>query len=599
MNFLKQIKLFITVFSVIACLVAFSGLQVFASEPEEDESPGIPAYAISRLKVLSGVIYSKTPDSDWQEATTNTPLGPNNRVSVPDEAEAELQFHAGQFVLLTSGVDIEILGMSEERTRFRLRAGEIRFDLPGDDFAPVSVRVPGGATARFDEPGRYWLAATDEDSTHLVVRRGHATVAQEGETTRILEGQQAVIGRSITVSQYNSTGESTPDPAPPTTQERDTGVPPVVSYELRDYGKWVYTSSYGYVWQPRVASNWSPYVYGRWEWVSPYGWTWIAYEPWGWYPYRTGYWVSVAGIGWVWTPYGSFVSISFPLGWGYYRNYGYYHHRNFYYRTANARFIPEGRNVRWVPLQPGERYRSPAMSRNDSRLLSWNRALESNSVYVAQSGTEPGSRQWRDVRTVQAERQAAVTARSSATSASRVDMRPVRPEQMRSASQAAGSTRSSSAINTSRDASSTRGRPGVSSMSPSRDISSIYERSGVSSMSPSRGIVTTREQTAASPTFPSRDNSSVRERPTGSYSSHSPSMPSRSTGSYSSPSSSMPSRSTGSYSSSTPSRSSSSSSGRGSSTVGRSGGRSSGSGFSRGGGGFGSSGGSRGGGRGR
>jgi len=38
---------------------------------------------------------------------------------------------------------------------FRLRAGEIRFDLPPDDFAPVSVRVPGGAVARFPVPGRH------------------------------------------------------------------------------------------------------------------------------------------------------------------------------------------------------------------------------------------------------------------------------------------------------------------------------------------------------------------------------------------------------------------------------------------------------------
>ena len=594
MNFWKQAKLFVALFSVFACLAAFSGLQVFASELEGDDSPGIPAYAISRLKVLAGVVYTRTPDSDWQEATTNTPLGPNNRISVPNGSEAELQFHAGQFVLLTSGVDIEIPEMSEESTRFRLRAGEIRFDLPGDDFAPVSVRVPGGANARFDEPGRYWLEVTDEDITYLVVRRGRATVAQEGETTRVLEGQEATIGRNITVAQYKGSGESAPEPAPLTMQEREAGVPPVVSYELRDYGNWVYTSSYGYVWQPRVASGWSPYVYGRWEWVSPYGWTWIAYEPWGWYPYRAGYWITVPGIGWAWTPYGSFVSVNFVWGWGYYNHYGYHHHRNFYYRPANARFIPEGRDVRWVPLRPGEQYSPPQVRRNDTRLLKWNRALDSNSVYMAQRGSEPGSRQWRDVREVQTERQAAATLRSSTAPASRVDARPVRPELMRSAPSATGSASSSITGNSSRSAGRTDEQRSTRGVSPRSTISGDATTSprAPSSSYPTRDVPSTREQHGVSPVSPSRDAHMTREHGTVSPSFPAPQTPSRPTVSPSSPATQAPSRSTGREA---PSRERPSGFEYNSDTIERGGGFDRGGGFNRGG--NGSS--SRGGGRGR
>ena len=514
MNFWKPARSFVTVFSVITCLAVLSGPQVFASEPEGDESPGIPAYSVSRLKVLAGVVYSRTSDSDWQEATTNTPLGPDSRISVPKGSEAELQFHGGQFVLLTSGVDIEVPEMSEGATRFRLRAGEIRFDLPGDDFAPVSVRVPGGALARFDEPGRYWMAVTDEDATNLIVRRGRATVTQEGETTRILEGQQALIGRNITVTQHKSTDESVPEPAPLTTQEHEAGVPPVVGYELRDYGKWIYSSSYGYVWQPRVASGWSPYVYGRWDWISPYGWVWIAYEPWGWYPYRTGYWVSVSGIGWAWAPYRSFGSVYIVRGAGYYRSHGYRRqHQNVYYRPANVRFIQGASNIRWVPLRPGERYRPPQARRNDPQLTSWNRALESNRVYMAQGGPDQ-SRRWRDVREVQAERQAAATALSSTAAVSRVDTRAVRPELTRPMSAtAAGSTRNPAAVNASRSAERTGDRSGVSSLSPSRDVSSTRERYGASSVSPSHDVSSTRERPGVSSVSPSRDVSSNRDRP--------------------------------------------------------------------------------------
>ncbi|MBP2674333.1 MAG: hypothetical protein H6Q84_1173, partial [Deltaproteobacteria bacterium] len=153
---------FLTVFALFVCGLC---VPAFAGEPAGDDQ-GIPAYAIARLKVLAGTVWVRTSDGgDWQEASTNTPLTPNSRISVPEGSEGELQFHGGQFVLLTSGTDLEAQEMADDKTSFRIRSGEIRFDLPGDDFAPVNVRVPGGARAAFKEPGRYWVTVTDEDET--------------------------------------------------------------------------------------------------------------------------------------------------------------------------------------------------------------------------------------------------------------------------------------------------------------------------------------------------------------------------------------------------------------------------------------------------
>jgi hypothetical protein len=82
--------------------------------------------------------------------------------------------------------------------------------------------------------------------------------------------------------------------------------------DLNDYGEWVHTRTYGYVWRPHRASisqysNWSPYRYGHWRWIPPFGWTWVNDEPWGWATYHHGRWVW-DNNSWYWTPYGYYRS---------------------------------------------------------------------------------------------------------------------------------------------------------------------------------------------------------------------------------------------------------------------------------------------------
>ncbi len=414
--------------AAFACTLAFSVsalAQPVPAEETEGETAGIPAYSIARLKVLAGSAWARTPDGqDWEEVPTNTPLTPNSRISVPEDSEAELQFRGGQFVLLTAGTDLEVRDMEEEETAFRLRAGEIRFDLPEEDFGPVAVRIPGGGRTNFTEPGRYWLTVTDDDATRLVVRRGKASLSHEERQYRVLAGEEVLIGEEVVFSKYEGGVDTSPPPEPPTEAERGAEVPPVVYDELQEYGEWVSSPSYGYVWRPRVAVGWSPYVYGRWVWIVPYGWTWVSYEPWGWYPYHSGYWVSDPAFGWVWTPYNAFVSVGFVFGSGHRQ-----HHRRFQYVPSNVRFVSEGRNVRWVPLRPGERFRRPAeFRRGDPRLSRWNRPLDRGRVF-ARPGPGKEKREWRDVTAVRTERQKAI--RAATPPGARRDARPVRPELQR------------------------------------------------------------------------------------------------------------------------------------------------------------------------
>ena len=412
---MKRAALYIAL-SIAAFILA--GVPPAFAQEEEGPEGGISAYAVARVKVLDGSVWVRPSDGgEWEEFSSNSPIPPRSRVSVPDGSEAELQFHGGQFVLLTSGTDLEVRDLQEGKSFFRLRAGEIRFDLPPDDFAPVSVRLPGGALARFPVPGRQWLTVTDSDETRLVVRRGRAVVTVEGDEHRLRAGDEAVIGRDVTVGRYRGGADESAEPPPPSEAEARGDAPPVVVNELREYGEWVNVPTYGFVWRPRVAVGWSPYVYGRWAWISPYGWTWVSNEPWGWYPYRCGYWLTDPVFGWIWSPYNSFVSVNFVFGSNRYR------HHNVFFRPATVRFVPEGRGVRWVPLRPGERFRPVEFRRGDARLARWNRPLDSGRVFVRGG---PDRREWRDYSAVHTERQAEI--RKTRAAQPRPDTRTVRPE---------------------------------------------------------------------------------------------------------------------------------------------------------------------------
>ncbi|MCP2500112.1 MAG: FecR domain-containing protein [Deltaproteobacteria bacterium] len=407
-------------FCIAASIAAFILAGVSPARAQEGEGPdgGFSAYAVARVKVLDGSVWVRPSDGgDWEEYLSNSPVPPRSRVSVPEGSEAELQFHGGQFVLLTSGTDLEVRDLQEGKSAFRLRAGEIRFDLPPDDFAPVSVRVPGGAVAQFPVPGRQWLTVTERDETRLVVRRGRAVVILDGDEHLLRAGDEALIGLDVTVGRYLGGADEYVEPPTPSMGEAPGAAPPVVVNELQEYGEWVNVPAYGYAWRPRVAVGWSPYVYGRWVWISPYGWTWVSYEPWGWYPYRCGYWVTDPVYGWIWSPYNAFVSVNFVVG-----STRYAHHR-VYYRPATVRFVPAGGNIRWAPLRPGERYRPAGYARGDARLAGWNRPLDSGRVFVRGG---PDRREWRDYSAVRVERQAEI--RKTRAAQPRPDTRTVRPE---------------------------------------------------------------------------------------------------------------------------------------------------------------------------
>jgi hypothetical protein len=86
--------------------------------------------------------------------------------------------------------------------------------------------------------------------------------------------------------------------------EPETGAYATFYRKLDQYGDWMETGDYGFVFQPRAATqtrDWRPYTNGHWVYTDA-GWTWISDEPFGWATYHYGRWVRLRNVGWVWVP---------------------------------------------------------------------------------------------------------------------------------------------------------------------------------------------------------------------------------------------------------------------------------------------------------
>lgn len=72
--------------------------------------------------------------------------------------------------------------------------------------------------------------------------------------------------------------------------------------ELQPYGTWMDHGQYGYVWIPRVGSDFMPYgTNGYWV-NTQYGNTWVSDYDWGWAPFHYGRWFFDDFYGWIWVP---------------------------------------------------------------------------------------------------------------------------------------------------------------------------------------------------------------------------------------------------------------------------------------------------------
>jgi hypothetical protein len=311
-------------------LMPFALVHSVLADDTYDDTPSVQV-RVARISFISGEVQIRRSDSDdWEKAARDLPVVEGDQITTGAGARVELQLDSYNYVRLNENSLL---------TFNTLRDGQIALSLPE---GTMSVRVLAfdkdrnsfeidapKTTIAIQKAGSYRLDTGDKDSQEIrvtVTQDGSARVYSDESGFNLKNGKTARIyldGDNVGEPDINTAAVSA-DEWDSWVLDRDsiTATKLSTAYydkyydrdvfgaeDLNQYGEWIYTNKYGYVWRPysnytSSYDNWSPYRYGSWRWVPPYGWTWQGDEPWGWSTYHYGRWISYNGS-WAWTPYGS------------------------------------------------------------------------------------------------------------------------------------------------------------------------------------------------------------------------------------------------------------------------------------------------------
>lgn len=329
--------------------------------------------SVARVSLTNGNVAAMRGDSgDWVAAAVNTPVVIGDTISTAGNSRAEVQLDEANVVRLSQNAQVKIADLTTSHIQLQVSAGVIDYVVLRQSNAAAEIDTPSVAIHPFGD-GAYRIEASNSGETAqtvLVVRRGQAQVSTAEGSTNVQAGQLITI-QGTDNPQYQ-TGEAPPlDSWDQWNNNRDRAILNAQSWQhassyyvgandLDRYGRWVYVTGYGWVWQPYTQGpNWAPYRAGRWVWEPYWGWTWVSYEPWGWAPYHYGRWF-VAGGAWCWWPgpvtpvyrpiyapaYVSFFGFGFGgRNWSFGAGFGY-------------------SSLGWLPVGPSDRYYPWAGYRN-------------------------------------------------------------------------------------------------------------------------------------------------------------------------------------------------------------------------------------------
>jgi len=342
---------------------------VFAAD---DYVPEVTA-RVARISFLRGDVLIKRADSDdWERASLNLPIVEGDQIATELNARLEIQFDRDSFLRLAENSYLKITTLRDEGVALSLPQGTLSLRVLNFDKSLRYFEIDAPqTTVSVQKTGMYRIDAGDKDSTQVRVTAtdgAEARVYSENSGFTLRSGRSATIYLDGTnagewqmadASRYSDEWDNW-------IHERDEKIAKLLrdayydkyydrdmygAEDLNDYGEWVFSRKYGWVWRPYRNStagyaDWSPYRYGQWRWIPPYGWTWVNDEPWGWATYHHGRWVYDDGE-WCWTPYASYrprrswwhpalvvVTWSgnlicwYPLPY----DYGYYNYNSYYHR---------------------------------------------------------------------------------------------------------------------------------------------------------------------------------------------------------------------------------------------------------------------------
>jgi hypothetical protein len=406
--------------AVSAALLTALLMSLSLSALAQDQAQSQRAIRVARISLIEGeVSYQRGDDknTDWFDATVNTPLDEKDQVYSGRNARAEIQFSGRTLARIDRDTNLRVTQFNTSTIQLAQSIGTATYNVDSldrrqfhvydvksgsiDDPLYFEVDTPAVAVT-FLKEGNYRINVRDDGTTEVIVRKGQAEVYnQELGTIPVKSGRRIIIeGRDVGYYQIARLNDK--DGWDRWNDRRDDDlfsrvdsyrstqyVPASVAgvYDLDRHGDWFYTPEYGYVWSPRgVAAGWAPYRAGYWRWHGGWGWTWTSYEPWGWAPYHYGRWtywrsrwcwspyinIGVGGIGvgfWDWSPH----LVAF-FGWG--GGYGRGYRDGYYDGYRNGRYGWLG----WCPLGIGERWGGGYYGRG-TRIIN-NTVIVNNTTHV-------------------------------------------------------------------------------------------------------------------------------------------------------------------------------------------------------------------------
>lgn len=317
-------------------------------------------HGVGRISLMNGDVSVRRGDSgDQVAAAVNAPLLVQDSLVVGPASRAEVQFDTANRVRFANDTEMRISVLTADRFQVQIARGTLTWSVLGEGSLQGDIATPSVAIHALGR-GAYRVSLLPDGTTQITVRSGTAEIATPRGIERISAGQTMLARGPVDNPEFQTTNAIGRDEWDIFNERRDSELQQSQSYnyvsrdiagaeDLDNYGQWGTDPTYGQVWTPRVAADWSPYRLGRWSYEDYYGWTWVSSDPWGWAPYHYGSWFR-----------GSY-------GWSWYPGARYSH---YYYRPALVAFFGFGGgglglgfgggwgfgNVGWVPLAPFERF---------------------------------------------------------------------------------------------------------------------------------------------------------------------------------------------------------------------------------------------------
>ncbi len=322
-------------------------------------------YSFARMSYVTGDVFvERASDMGYEQGIVNLPIVENDKLG-SREGRAEIHFGKKNYLRIDRFTHVDFASLprkGNDQIKLNLLSGSIylRVSFLGRE-KDFEVHTPDASFYVLEE-GLYGIKVVENSETEIHVVEGAVEAAGEEGSVLVESENRLVASNGAFLSGPEILYASYQDSFFEWNNERDdlhfrlvkkTYLPAELyeyESELSASGRWVYETSYGYVWVPHVYHHtWRPYYYGRWMWYPVCGWTWVPYASWGWCVSHYGRWHWRFGLGWYWIPTCSWgpAWVHWHCGYDYYGwcpvsywGYPVVVQNNYFYGRWNDRYYP-------------------------------------------------------------------------------------------------------------------------------------------------------------------------------------------------------------------------------------------------------------------